>query len=183
VPWMIPDELGVEVLVLCVFLILKTEGLRLDEVAIDASNASTAKFRVPLRLGVFKLGLQTSLLAWTLGGQDTKEIGVVVFKQGKSVGATWYSDTGQYPFGFALRYAKLIPSFKKSPIQWRQDAQQVDNFRLDHCKAYLCQHIPADLWKDAQINEVIEYLYSNKELQLTPEQKEMVRGLSRDFAG
>ena len=54
---------------------------------------------------------------------------------------------------------------------------------MDDCKDYLCKHIPDDLWRDAQINEVIEYLYANKQLHLTPEQKQMVRGLAEDFAG
>ena len=41
--------------------------------------------------------------------------------------------------------------------------------------------VPADVWDDANIKEVLAYLYSNKQLDLTERQKDLLRRLAEAF--
>ena len=57
-----------------------------------------------------------------------------------------------------------------------------DDFRYAHAKEALYEKAPKDLWRDARIGDILEYLYSNKKLRLRDDQKQLVRDLAKDFA-
>ena len=61
------------------------------------------------------------------------------------------------------------------------DGHQVSSFSYEDCKKYIFSAVPVDTWKDARMNEVIEYLYSNKQLKLTERQRDSLRGLVPHF--
>lgn len=46
----------------------------------------------------------------------------------------------------------------------------------------ISSEVPKDLWKDAKLDGVLEYMYANKKLRLSSDQKEMLRELAADFA-
>ena len=49
-------------------------------------------------------------------------------------------------------------------------------------KDAIYERVPKDLWEDAQMGSVIEYLYANKQLRLTDSQKRMLHDLGKAWA-
>ena len=59
-----------------------------------------------------------------------------------------------------------------------QTLEVPDGFSYDDAKQYLYREVPKDLWKDAKLGGVLEYMYANKRLRLSEAQREMLRQLA-----
>ena len=58
---------------------------------------------------------------------------------------------------------------------------QVNDINQDTIHQEIFETIPADLWSDAKMKEVVEYLYANKSLDLTNHQRQLLREVSKAF--
>ena len=56
------------------------------------------------------------------------------------------------------------------------------DLNFEDVKNELYKRVPNDLWADAKVGEVLEYLYSNKRLRLTADQKQMLHELASAWA-
>ena len=56
-----------------------------------------------------------------------------------------------------------------------QDFQEVS---YEDASTYIVDNVIGDTWADAGMDEVLQYLYSNKNLCLTDAQRKMIRGLA-----
>ena len=57
--------------------------------------------------------------------------------------------------------------------------QVPSDLHFNTVKEAIYQKVPEDLWQDAMVGNVIEYLYANKQLRLTDSQKHMLHVLGK----
>ena len=55
-------------------------------------------------------------------------------------------------------------------------------FHFADAKAVMYRDVPTDLWHDAKIGDIVEYLYNNKNLKLSDDQKQLMHYLAKEFA-